>query len=261
MKDLTLITCSYNTPEVTMTMLRSFVAKHPEFTDIPIILMENSTDDKTSELLDAYEVPYISNKGWTHGKAVNEALKLVKTRNALLLDTDIVFVDNHESIYQKFRNKDLVAMGELQGDRGGKKLYKRIAPWWCFLSAKELQKHDITFFDEERTKASFDTDKIYDVGSTMFEDIRKAKLNIGAVQFNYMAGAKKPKYIHYEGMSWYTNKYDASVEDTRTLDWDSNASHNNRGLFEEGEKRKLVYINEIKEFRNIPITGRYKVGF
>jgi len=255
MKNLTLITCSYNTPEVTITMLRSFVAKHPQFKDIPIILMENSTNEQTRELLDAYEVPYIPNDGYTHGRAVNEALKLCKTKHALLVDTDIIFMDNHESIYKKFNNKKLTLLGEIQGDRGGKKLHKRVAPWWCWINVKDIHQHNIQFFDEERTKASFETDTRYDVGSTMFEDVRKKDLLVGNVN------AAFKKYVHYEGMSWYTNKFDESKEDTNSLDWDVNGSHNNKLLYEEGKKRKYVYINEIKMFKDIPITGRFVKGW
>ena len=69
MRDLTLITCSYNTPIVVEIMLKSFVSFH----GVPqrLILFENSTNDETAKLLDKSNVPYIRTRGGTHPKSVD----------------------------------------------------------------------------------------------------------------------------------------------------------------------------------------------
>ena len=66
MDDLTLITCSYNTPDITLTMLKSWVSVHGEGQQ-RLILSDNSTDNNTSDVLKLYNVPHLSNFGKTHG--------------------------------------------------------------------------------------------------------------------------------------------------------------------------------------------------
>jgi len=62
MEDLTLISCSYNTPEVTITMLKSFFAHHDSTS---VLLKDNSTDNKTELLLkNKHEIRVISRYGY-----------------------------------------------------------------------------------------------------------------------------------------------------------------------------------------------------
>ncbi len=72
MKDITLISCSYNTPHVTSNMLKSFINFHPE---CEILICENSTDDVTADILSKSNIPYIRNKSGLHGPSVDLLLK------------------------------------------------------------------------------------------------------------------------------------------------------------------------------------------
>lgn len=228
MKELTLVSCSYNTPEITTTMLKSFYHNHKSLiSKIHLVLMENSTNEETTAILDSYKVPYIRRKGSTHSIAVDEALKTVKTKYALLVDTDVVFHKPISLAYNIFKEQTCVSMGKLCGSRGGYNLIPRIHPWFNLINIEEINRCNISFHDQKRIDDSnsgsffgniplnFDkTGRYYDVGSTFLEDILINNLKV--VDIN----AENNIFTHYEGMSWYKNvehqffqgKYDSNYK-------------------------------------------------
>lgn len=246
MKDLTLITCSYNTPSVTLTMLRSWMHVHNKTQRL--VLVDNSTDKLTSDLLYDNKIPHTCSPGNSHGQGVNEALKLCKTKYALLVDTDVIFLKDHTSIFNQFKEMDLTVMGKVEGDRGGKSIYNRVNPWHCFINVEKIKEHNITFFDEQRMKDSFKTKKIYDIGSTFFEDVKKAGLKIGNVDL------ENTYYQHLEGMSWYSNKFDPSKEDTGI---DFGGTHNNPSFVQAYDYKLNMFNNTKKQYDNIKISNKF----
>lgn len=248
MNDLTLITCSYNTPDITLTMLKSWTAVHNHKQQL--LLIDNSTNTETQLLLQKNNIPFVINSGASHGVGINTALSLCKTEYALLVDTDVVFLKDHKDIYEQFKKLNLTLMGKIEGDRGGKKIFKRVNPWHCFINVKHIHEHNILFFNEEKMKDSFKTDMLYDIGSTFLEDIKKAKLKIGDVDLSNIY------YIHFEGMSWYKNKYDPSKEDTGI---DFGGTHNNFGYVQLYEQRAKMFLNYKEAFNSLDITDKFTV--
>lgn len=246
MEELTLITCSYNTPHITLTMLRSWMHVHNHVQRL--ILIDNSTDAVTRDLLEEYKIPYISSPGNTHGQGVNQAISLCKTKYALLIDTDVIFLKDHYPLLETFKNNDLTVMGKIEGDRGGKKIYKRVNPWHCFLNIENIKKHEIAFFHEERMKASFETSRIYDIGSTFFEDVKKSGLRIGEID------VEGSYFIHFEGMSWYRNKFDPTKEDTGI---DFGGTHNNRELAAAYDRKEQLYKQYAESYNNVEIREMF----
>jgi hypothetical protein len=162
----------------------------------------------------------------SHGEAVNEAFNLVKTRYILLVDSDILFLKDIRGPFEKFKDGGFALMGEVVGDRGGKSLYPRVNPWFCFMDLDQLKNNNIQFYDHHRTKV-LKSEKIYDIGSTMFEDVIKAGLTVADVKL-------EGKYFkHYEGMSWRVQKYNPDNGDT---DVDIGGTHDNKALYEYGLK-------------------------
>ena len=105
--DLTIVCCSYNTPDVFELCLKSFVFHH-SLGPHKIVIVENSTDTATQEMLDSNNIPYFKNPGGTHSPSVDLGLGLVRTRYALLIDTDVIldfFFDRQQvlpSIFIRF---------------------------------------------------------------------------------------------------------------------------------------------------------------
>ena len=210
MHDLTLISCSYNTPKITETMLKSFKMIHPELSEMNLILMENSTNEETQLILDKNFIPYIKNPGGTHSRSIDIAFSKCKTKYALIVDTDIIFEKSISPLYDMIKTHDIDLIGIQCGDRGGYRLMPRIHPWFMFVNIEKINDLKIKFHDEERiTKSGSSSfynniplnsyrsnNPMYDVGSTFYEDASKAGLKISNTPIiqNW--------FKHYEGSSW-----------------------------------------------------------
>ena len=207
--DLSLITCSYNTPDILELCLKSFVFHHGPGPH-KIIIMENSTNKTTHRLLDHNNISYTVNPGATHSSSVDICFGLVNTKYTLLIDTDIIFRKNISEPFNVFRNLQLTLFGQIQGDRGGFLLYPRIAPYCCFIDMQNIMNMKINFHHEERiinTNSSgffknlpinFEekSKQYYDVGSVFYEDVKRNHLQI-------MEWKDIDSYIfHAESLSW-----------------------------------------------------------
>jgi hypothetical protein len=243
MDNLTLAACSYNTPEVTLTMLKSFFKYHDETT---VLICENSTNNDTAEALKEAKVNYVLNKASLHSPSVDILLQSCTTDYMLLVDTDIIFLQPHNNIFKQFIEMNLTLMGEICGDRGSKNLYNRVHPWHCFINVKNIKANNIKFHDDKRLSNQNDK-KIYDVGASFFEDIKKQNLKIGNVKL------QDKYYRHYEGMSWRTKKY--GVKDGN-IDIDSTATHNNTEFYKYGLFVERMYQTEIDTYKNISIKAK-----
>jgi hypothetical protein len=227
-------------------MLKSWMSVHNRTQRV--VICDNSTNSETKDILYTHKVPYTSRYGMSHGNGVNEALKLCKTKYALLVDTDVIFLKDHSDIFQQFKEMGLALLGKVEGDRGGKSIHKRVNPWHCFIDVEAIKAHNIIFFDEERMRESFKTDKIYDIGSTFLEDVKACGLRVGDVDLS------GKYYNHLEGMSWYKNKFDDTVEDTGI---DFGGTHNNPAYVDAFNK-KYEYFQAIKQqYKDVKISDKF----
>ncbi len=234
MEDLTLISCSYNTPVVTIGMLKSFFIYHKP---TKVLIIDNSTDDLTAQELVHYKVPFIKNPGGLHIKSVDTLLDNVTTTYALLVDTDVLFTSAQDELFNSFKEGDYAIMGEICGDRGGKKIHYRVHPWYCFINVATIRKHGIKFYNEAKQFSS--SDKLYDVGCTFFDDIREAGLKIAGLENT------SKFYVHFEGMSWRVNKF-GTVESG--IDFNPEGTHNNEALYNYGLQVEEEYMRVVKQF-------------
>lgn len=220
MEDLTIVTCNCDTSDLIINLKRS-IEKHCSV--LPKILVIDTGE------LSMMGIQNIKMLNTSHGNAVNAAFDLVKTRYMLLVDSDVLFLKDIKQPYEKFKEGGFVLMGEVVGDRGGKSLYPRVNPWFCFIDLEQLKEHNINFYDHHRTK-EMKSERIYDIGSTMFEDVINAELTVADARM-------ENKYFkHYEGMSWRVQKYNPDNGDT---DIDIGGTHDNIQLYKLG-----LYIRE-----------------
>jgi hypothetical protein len=247
--NLTILVANYNTPQETEHLLRSvkYVCE-----ELPNVVVINSSDTcKINEvLLEVNKVPYYNARGFSHGEAVNLGLSKVKTRYVLLVDSDVLFLKDFKPAFQKFVSSGAALMGKVVGDCAGKSLHPRVEPWFCFMDLDQIKKHKIKFFDRDRhMKRHLESvETLYDVGSTMFEDILKHDLIIADVK---MEG----KYFkHYGGMSWHIGKFDPNIGDT---DIDIGGTHPNKALFDHGVEIRKQYVSDISYLKDVNIKGVY----
>jgi hypothetical protein len=232
--DLTFIFCDYLAPELGNNLIKNIRKFHSEE---PIIAA--ATNEKVDwDLLESDEkTTWVSLPATTHGEGVNLLIQKVKTKYALLLDSDVFLLKPITEIYDKVSKHKLDMAGKVVGDVAGKRLYPRVEPWFCFLNAEKINRHKLRFFDKVRTKDSKQTNRVYDIGSTLFEDMKEGWFPVGDIDCN------EKYYRHYGGMSWHTTKFDPTQGDT---DIDLGGTHPHKGLYDHGLKVKEKYLTDAK---------------
>lgn len=239
MNDLTLLTCNFNTPYLIDGLLKSLIKTS---SNLPKIFVMDTSTDQSCVVPD--HIPSFRFTGGTHGEAVNLAFKKIKTRYVLLVDSDILFLQDFKKPFEVFKQEGAVAMGKIVGDVAGKSLYPRIEPWYCFLDLSVLNHFKIPFFDADRTANSKNSNRIYDIGSTMFEDLNNRGMKIIDVDL-------EGKYFkHYGGMSWHIFKFDPTQKDT---DVDFGGTHPNQALYAHGRRVLDAYNNDSLQYSDIDI--------
>ncbi len=208
--NLTLITCSYNTPEIVETMLKSFRCQHGDLDHMNIVIMENSTDEHTCHFLKNNNITYVRNKGGTHSRSIDTAFKMCKTQYALVVDSDIVFLSSIGDVFKKIMDEQCVLTGIESGSRGGYTLKTRLVPWFMFVNVDKIKMNGIAFHDEKRINDTNSTGfygnipinnvrsvtPMYDVGATFYEDVISAGFKVQNI------ASLQSHFFHAEGMSW-----------------------------------------------------------
>lgn len=250
MNDLTLIVCSYHTPQVLVSMLQSFAHFHGGQLPQKILIMENSRDEETVKQLDFFSIPYQRSPGDAHSPSLDRALYLCKTKYALVLDSDVLFEKSMTEVFDLMKKNGGHVLGELVKSRGGYKLMNRIGPWFMLVDVEEIQKRGIRFHDQKRieeTKSEGFFGNIplqpnngtiyYDVGSSFLEDVMKSGLKV----LSMPEDTRKQFVQHYEGMSWRTKTGIPAY-----VLW--------------GNKVESEFLKHAEKFKDIDLTGKFIAG-
>lgn len=217
-EDLSIISCSYNTPEIFEFCLQSFVFHHGSGPH-KILIVENSTNTETQKMLDLNNIPYIKNPSGTHSPSIDLGLSMVQTKYALLMDTDVIFNKNINNVFSFFKQQQLTLLGEVQGDRGGFLLYPRVSPYFCFIDMEHIRLTQIKFHDEHKITLTHSegffknipinseqrNQRFYDVGSVFYESVQKNNFRI--VNFedirDFVFHAESLSWAMQSGIEWY----------------------------------------------------------
>ena len=230
--NLTLITCSYNTPLITECMLKTYCKYHKG--KHRIIIVENSDPgDATRGMLEKYNVPYVDGRkvispepaehgwGWSHHRGLDWAVRNCSTPYCLIVDTDIIFKQNLQYLFDFFENNEqIAALGPhyqktrpLKYDNFGtcmnpeqKHILPRVHPCFMMLDVELFKKHDdLTFNGSPETGPVLMAEKLaadesYDIGSYLFMRLGELGKQTSNVEHNVI-------YTHAEGASWAEGKH------------------------------------------------------
>jgi len=245
--DLTILTCNYNTPELIVNLLKSVKSTSSQLPNVVVM----NTSEGNSDLLIENGIPHFNFRNGIHGEAVNLGFQKIKTRYVLLVDSDVIFLQDFSKAFERFKSGKFTLMGKVVGDCGVVSLHPRVEPWYCFIDLDVLKKHKIKFFDRDRHMQRHlqHVDTLYDVGSTMFEDVLRNNLTVGDVDLS-------GKYFkHYGGMSWHVEKFKADEKDT---DVDFGGTHPNAAIYNHGLLVREMYKSEVTSLDAIDIKNVFE---
>lgn len=248
MLDITILTCNFNTSTLIITLLKSII--HTCHIIPKVLVVNTSTNIKESNILQSFKIPHVNMIGGTHGEAVNLGLELISTKYVLLVDSDIIFLRDFNNILSKVISNGVTLLGNISNLTDNKSLYPRIDPWYCIINNADLKFNNIKFFDPVKTKDSRNSGgPVYDIGSTMFEDVSNLGLQIGNSK------VLENKYFkHYGGMSWRSQKYNPNDIDT---DIDFGGTHPHKEYYNWGMMVADQYTQETTYLQNIDIIGKF----
>jgi hypothetical protein len=240
--DVSLLCCSYNQRTILHRMLQSFVYHHPGVR-FRALIVENSVDDDVSDFLRRHDVPYWRNDTGDarHSPSVDLGLGRIRTKYALLCDTDIVIRRSIGRLLRMLMDNGVDVAGVLQGDRGGYVLHHRISPHFCLVNLESVTRNGIAFHDQERVERTgsngfFDHVPLqrsdgrphYDCGGTFYEDCVNKHLRIAPI-----------------------NGLDRYVFHAESLSWAERANH------ELWTRRRAMFMHASAPYRDVDIRGRF----
>ena len=209
LNNITLLTANFNTPDLTLCMLKSFVKQVG--IQVPFLVIDNSTripipikSTGSLQIIDNTNfklVPNYEQVSANHAASLEYAMQFIRTKYVLLCDSDILFKPAIKFLLTHIPD-GTHAVGECGEDSAS--IGKRLYPYMCIFDI-EKKKHDkIPYFDRNRIMVSADGIPYtktyrpnpgdipwYDTGASFLQDIQKAKWNIHHVSIdNYMEHLK-----------------------------------------------------------------------
>ena len=239
MKDVTLLTVSWNERNATELLLKSYLAEHYKGEPLNIEIFDNGSTDGTRQMLHDYGIPYsFAPENLGHENGINAVYAKIRTKYCLLVDTDIRFTGNIDP-YLDLLTGNCVAVGEQIGelDAAWGTIRPRLGAWFTLFDIEKCREAGINIFRDPTV-----TDWSYDVGGWFFEQILKAGFtyyNIPRKTEHFDPVAVYDKFVHYGGISWDLARPD----------------HSNR-IREITEKRELIKAT-LEEYKYIDIKNKF----
>ena len=193
-RDITLLTVSFNNNVLTGMMIKSFL-KQSKGIPGDVIIVDNGNitpvDDMAKRIfhvIDNFNHILLEDEHQSsrnHCAAIDYALKTqIHTKWCLLVDNDILFKPSLCDFINTFDDTVYDACGEIGYDKSPP---DRLFPYFCLINVGKFNRENISYFDPERTiKYGLPgyTDKSFnvcDTGYSFYEDIKNT-WNINSIQ-------------------------------------------------------------------------------
>lgn len=224
LKDITLLTVSFNNNLLTGMMLKSFYKQVGELPEVVII--DNGDKIPVDEslkscftVIDNFNHKLLENEfqaSRNHCSAIDYALKnCIKTEWCLLVDNDILFKPAIKNFLNELNENDFDACGEIGWDKTPP---NRLFPYFCLINVKRFKKENLNYFDRNNitcfcTEGKKETEQskynIKDTGYSFYESIkhlwRIQKIKLGEL------------IVHLKGAMLYKKNVKAWLDKNRDL--------------------------------------------
>ncbi len=236
MNDVTLWTVNWNQKNALELLLRSYLKFHPE-TPIKTLIVDNNSSDDSRQFLKQNQIPFFGlDRNVGHEMALQFSMSMIKTKYALLVDSDIRFQESIQQYFDLLKD-NVVSVGELLSaqEYDGTPLKPRVGAWFILFDIEKLREKGIRRFRGTG-------DWTYDTGSWFWEKIRESGFTNHHIHGNFSPiGTDYGRFFHYSQLSNDTEKHGLTpevamrradvIEQLKSLPKDSLA-----GMFE-GENR------------------------
>ena len=237
MTDITLVSVNWNQKAAIELMLKSYADRHSSEL-LNVLIVDNGSKDGSKEWLIENEIPFVSlpeNIG--HEQAINLVYPFIKTKYALICDTDIEFLSNVHDAYLPLMNDEIKLIGDyITGDQLNEPVKQRVGAWFYLFDISAMKSLGVDKFRDS-------SDWSYDVGSWQTEKILQNGFKIhnvprGNIDIDHeLISMKYPTHDHIGKLSWDIEK------------------HTDR---ESEILRRREYVNEkVKSYSNIELKGKF----
>lgn len=241
-KDITLLTVNWNQQPCVELLLKSYVKHHYKSKPLKLMLVDNGSNDGSKEWLRKNEIPFFDfaeNIG--HENAVSALYEEIKTKYALLTDTDVEFKDNVHHYMDAIKGT-CISVGEMIDKNfiNSTKIKDRISPWFFMWAHDKAIALGINTFRDPACE-----DWTYDVGSWFTE---KLLSNSGFKNFNL---DRLPGNQDEDIVSMMYMRFDHIGK----VSWDVFEKHQDR--VDEVLRRRSYIQQRLKEYENVSLKGKF----
>ncbi len=225
LKDITILTVSFNNNVLTGMMLKSFQKQVGELPEV--IIIDNGNKIPVDDgLKSAFNVIDNFNQKITgdykqcsknHCSTIDYALKnIIKTKWCLLVDNDILFKPSLKSFLENLNENEFDCCGEIGWDDAPP---ERLYPYFCIINVEKFRNENLNYFDNDRCiglgsktigKRGIDTLCWYkDTGCSFLEDI-KTYWKIKQIKLNEII-------VHLKMTGKWNKNYKTFLENNKEL--------------------------------------------
>lgn len=242
-KDITLLTVGWNQQPVLELMLKSYIRSHYYGEPLKLMLVDNGSDDGSKEWLRENEIPFFDlGENIGHENAVNAVYEEIKTKYALLVDTDVEFKENVFGYTDELKG-NVVSAGEIIRNWINETEIKvRVSPWFLMWDVERVRAAGIGTFRDVNC-----SDWTYDVASWFTERLQDAGFanrHIPRLPGNQDEDIVSMRYVRFDHIG--------------KVSWDVLNKHQDR--IGEVMKRRSYIQDRLKEYSNIELKGKFIYG-
>jgi glycosyltransferase involved in cell wall biosynthesis len=218
MSDITLVTINWNNQPAMELMLKSYVRHHYRGESLNLLLVDNGSTDNCKEWLRENNIPFVDfPKNIFHEPAMSLIYQDIKTKYALLCDTDVEFFDD-VSVYLQAMKGKCISVGELQDKDSpiwSDQMQPRISSWFWLFNIQIMKENGINVW-----RVSDNRDWSYDTGAWYWEQM----VNLGFTNFNLTRkpgnintglGMEYEKFTHFGKCSWDLTHCDDRTDEVK----------------------------------------------
>jgi hypothetical protein len=207
-EDVTLVMVNWNNRPCMELALKSYVKHHYRGSLLMLDLTDNGSQDDSMIFLATSGVPfYRLNFNGGHEAVLNMVFNSIRTKCALICDTDIEFLENIYDKYLPFINDKCKLVGEyITRDQLNGPVKPRVGAWFMLTDIDALKKAGVEKFRDK-------SDWSYDVGSQYTENVLQNGFTIHHIpRINAdidrdIIGMVYDGFVHYGKCSWDPQKH------------------------------------------------------